>query len=508
MFQTAELGQKVTDQEFKERQLPLWHSLLLKQLALRKAGVSPVLIDFAGVRGAGKSESTNLLNKWMDTRWITTHGYGAPTEAERVRPLMWRYWMRLPPRGQIGIYLSGRYTAPLLDFVYKRIGQEEFDARLERINTFEKALADDGALILKFWMHIGRDVQKERLERLDRDESNEWRITEADWENFKNYDRFIEVAEQIISRTNKGHAPWEIVEGVDPNYRSLRVGEVVLKALDRHITRVGVQKKFERELNEHLGNGAFIADAESTPGAKTVFSTLDLEKKLSGGSYLELLAEYQSRLGRLQHLAWKRDLSTILVFEGPDASGKGGAIRRITNALDARRFKVHPFAAPTEEEYAHHYLWRFWRCLSRAGRLTIFDRSWYGRVLVERVEGYATDAEWRRAYAEINQFESQLVEHGILLLKFWVQITEEEQLRRFKAREATPHKQWKQTAEDWRNRERWHEYQAAAHDMVQSTDTRSSPWILVEGNKKHFARIKVLKRLCNALENALEQAGP
>jgi polyphosphate kinase 2 (PPK2 family) len=227
--------------------------------------------------------------------------------------------------------------------------------------------------------------------------------------------------------------------------------------------------------------------------------------RLPRDEYQALRTQYQARISQLQHLAQEQLLSTILVFEGPDASGKGVAIRTITNALDARFFKVFPFAAPSDEEHAHHYLWRFWRCLQRDGRLTIFDRSWYGRLLVERVENFANDNEWRRAYREINDFEEQLVNHGTLLLKFWIQVDEDEQLKRFQARETTPHKQWKQTEEDWRNRERWAEYRHAGHDVIKLTDTRTAPWMLVEGNHKPHARIKVLRRVCEALEAALDQ---
>ncbi len=219
--------------------------------------------------------------------------------------------------------------------------------------------------------------------------------------------------------------------------------------------------------------------------------------------YREKLARAQAKLNQLHRKALERGVSTVLVFEGPDAAGKGGAIRRLTAALDARHVQVIPIAAPTDEERAHHYLWRFWRHLSRAGRVTIFDRSWYGRVLVERVEGFASEEEWRRAYAEINDFEEQLIEHGTVLRKFWLHITKEEQLARFQAREKTPYKRWKLTDEDWRNRERWDDYAAAVNDMVEQTSTKKAPWVLVEGNDKRFARVKVATTVCEAMARAL-----
>ncbi|NNE05312.1 MAG: polyphosphate:AMP phosphotransferase [Xanthomonadales bacterium] len=502
MFQAAELGQAVSDREFKDREPDIWHRLLMQQQRLRRQADSAVLVDFAGVRGAGKSECTNLLNKWMDARWIHTHGFDPEVERERVRPRMWRYWMRLAPRGQIGLYLSGRYSPLLLDRVFERIDHEAFELRIRRINVFEKMLADDGMLVLKYWMHISKALQKERLQRIEQDPDHHWRVTETHWKHWALYDRFIEVAEQIISLTNTGHAPWEIVEASDPNYRALHVGASLHDQMDRHMTRVELHGKFREELNQQLDNGNGAGPAGPV---KTVFDSLDFTKTLEKDDYQEQLEHYQSRLSRLQHRAQEKKLSTILVFEGPDASGKGGAIRRITNCLDARYFKVHPFAAPTDEESQHHYLWRFWRCIPRDGRLSIFDRSWYGRVLVERVEGLASDGEWRRAYREINAFEYELVDHGIVFLKFWIHVNEDEQLARFNKRQKTPHKQWKQTDEDWRNREKWHEYTAAAHDAIKLTDTQSCPWVLVEGNSKQRARIKVLQEVCRALEATLNE---
>jgi polyphosphate kinase 2 (PPK2 family) len=230
---------------------------------------------------------------------------------------------------------------------------------------------------------------------------------------------------------------------------------------------------------------------------------LDMSQQLGKSDYKKQLQECQARLNQLHRKALKKKISTILVFEGPDAGGKGGAIRRITRALDARHYQVIPTAAPTDEERAHHYLWRFWRHLSRAGRIIIFDRSWYGRVLVERVEQLASEDEWRRAFAEINEFEEQLTDHGILLIKYWVHITKDEQLERFKAREQTPHKRWKLTEEDWRNRDRWEDYEWAVNDIVEHTSTTTAPWVLVEGNDKRFARIKVIRTFCDRLEAML-----
>ncbi len=505
MFQTAELGQKLSKKEFKQRELLLWENLLELQQRLRKEGDFPVLVDFAGVRGAGKGGSVNLLNKWMDTRWIMNHAYTEPSDEERERPTFWRFWRFTPPKGQIAFHMSGRYSRPLLDYVYGRITPVEFTHELDRINAFEKALADDGAMVLKFWMHISRKVQKKRLQLLENDPLRSWRMLPEDWKHWEMYDKFIEAAERIISYTNTGHAPWEIVEGADFNYRSIRVGEVFQQTLERHLVTQQIRKKYLVEMRQQVQSRLSEitpANGDTNP-VRTIMDGLDLSLTLDKKTYQKELTFYKAKLAGLHQKAVQRKISMTLVFEGPDAAGKGGAIRRITGAMDARYYKVYPFAAPTDIENAHHYLWRFWNCIPRAGRATIFDRSWYGRVLVERIEQFAGDDEWRRAFSEINDFEDQLLEHGIVLLKFWMHISKDEQLRRFKAREETPHKSWKLCDEDWRNRERWDEYSLAAHEMIQQTSVQKSPWILVENQNKAYGRIKVLKTVCAALEKAV-----
>ncbi len=511
MFQTAELGQKVSKSEFKQRELILRENLLALQQRLRSEGKFPVILDFAGVRGAGKGTSANLLNKWMDARWIVTQAYSEPSDEEAERPTFWRFWRFLPPKGQIGVYLSGRYSLPLLNFVYGKLSLDQFTQELERINNFEKALADDGAMVLKYWMHISRDVQKKRLELLENDPLRSWRMGPEDWKNWEMYDRFIEAAERIISQTNTGHAPWEIVEGEDHHCRSLRVGEILQERLERHLLKEQFRQKYlsemRKEVHEKVKQAADNGNGNGNGShGKTIMDKLDLSLSLGKKQYRKEMAIAQARLAGLHQQAMQKKLSTILVFEGPDAAGKGGAIRQITQALDVRNYKVYPFAAPTDVENSYHYLWRFWNCIPRAGRMTIFDRSWYGRVLVERIEQFAGDDEWRRAFAEINDFEDQLIAHGTVLLKFWIHISKEEQLLRFKSREETPHKRWKLVEEDWRNRERWDEYAAAVHIMIQQTSVQQAPWVLVENESKRYGRIKVMNSVCDALEKAIENA--
>lgn len=498
MFETAELGRKVSRQEYKKQLPPLRTGLLELQQQLRRAEFS-VIIVFAGVDGAGKSETVNVLNEWMDPRGLLTRAFDPPSPEEQERPEFWRYWLALPPKGWIGMYLSAWYSKPLLDRAYGRADLAAFDQSLNRIATFEKELVDDGALIIKFWMHLGKKAQKQRLDALEKDPKTRWRVTKREKRHWKMYGAFEAAADRILHKTNTGEVPWYIVEGEDHNYRTLTVAALLGDAIRKRLER-------EQQLRSRSGKRqrqAAVADnARQTP---TVLSRLDMSQRLSPGKYDLLLEKYHGKLHLLTQEARARQVSTILVFEGVDAAGKGGAIHRLTAAMDARLYQVIPIAAPTDEERAHHYLWRFWRHLPRAGRVTIFDRSWYGRVLVERVEGFASEDAWRRAYAELTDFEEQLVEHGIVLVKYWAHITEDEQLRRFKARQETPYKRYKLTAEDWRNREKWEEYELAVNDMVAYTSTNFAPWTLVEGNYKYFARIKVLRVLCERLEAALER---
>ena len=501
MFSIAELGQKIPKSEFKEQAPLLRRELLDAQHRLRLLAKCPVIIVFAGVNGAGKAETVNLLNAWMDPRWLITRAYDKPSKEEQERPEYWRFWRDQPHKGLIGMFLSSWYSRPLLGRVHKSVDEACFSDLLERINRFEKALTDDNALILKFWMHLSKDAQKKRFKQLEKDELTSWRIKEEDWDNWRLYEKFEETAERVIMKTSTGNAPWKIIEGNDYNFRSLTVGTTIRDELIAHLDKLEGIAKSETQTSEqaHTENGVLPYRGS------TVLDVMDMTLSLNKSQYNKDLKLYQAKLNKLQRQAHEKKLSTILVFEGPDAAGKGGAIRRLTAAIDARQYQVMPIAAPTDEEKAQHYLWRFWRRLPRGGRITIFDRSWYGRVLVERVEGLASTDEWRRAYSEINEFEEELTESGIVLIKFWIHVTKDEQHRRFKEREETPHKQWKLTEEDWRNREKWDEYEQAINAIVERTSTRSAPWTLIEGNDKRHARVKVIKTVCECIEEALQR---
>lgn len=532
MFEAAELGHKLDKNEYDRIEPALRMELLEMQQRLRSAPF-PVIIVFAGVDGAGKGETVNLLNGWMDPRWTTTRAYGEPSDEERERPAYWRYWRDLPAKGKVGFLLSAWYSQPLVQHVYGRESDAVFDQRLNRIKTFEQILTDDGAVILKFWMHLGKKQQRQRLRSLEKDPLQAWRVTARDWKNYELYDRFVGTAERMLMRTSTGEAPWTIVEGEDPRYREVTVATIIRDAVLKRLDEVEQRARMEAEEKARVAaNGkAVAAKMLSAPQRKgrgkkktevvaktgdervelqrrTILQSLDMTQALAKKTYERQLSEQQARVGSLFRAAKERGISLALVFEGWDAAGKGGAVRRLTSSLDARDYNVIPIAAPTDEERAQHYLWRFWRHVARAGRVTIFDRSWYGRVLVERIEGFAREREWMRAYGEINHFEERLVEHGIVLAKFWLHITKEEQLARFTARQQTPFKAWKLTEEDWRNREKWEAYEVGVNDMIARCSTRMAPWTLIEANDKRFARVKVLRTVADALQAALEAAAP
>lgn len=503
MFEAAELGRKVSREDFDAMASTLRTELLDLQQRLREADF-PVIVVFAGVDGAGKNETVNLLNEWMDPRWIVTRAYGPPSDEERERPHYWRYWRDLPPKGKMGLFLSSWYHHPFLARASGEISTAEMDEELGRIVRFEKTLADEGALVLKFWMHLSEKAQKKRLKKLEEDPLTAWQVSDKDWKHYRQYDKFIAAAERLIMKTSRGHAPWQIVEGVDPRYRTSVVLHAVRDAILRHLETRAVTKKVTAELKKPAKkvqeNKSSVLSAQPS-----ILSSLDMTRTVSGEEYNRILQEGRGRLSQLHRRAQDKGISTVLVFEGWDAAGKGGTIRRLASALNARDYQVHPIAAPTEEERAQHYLWRFWRHLARAGRVTIFDRSWYGRVLVERVEGFCSEEAWQRAYGEITEFEDQMVQANTVLCKFWLHITPEEQLARFNQRGEIEYKKWKLTEEDWRNRDKWQLYEAAVNDMVEKTSTTIAPWTLVEANDKPFARVKVLNTVCDALEEALKR---
>jgi polyphosphate:AMP phosphotransferase len=492
MFESAELGHKIDKASYAQEVPILREALLDVQMELFQSSKFQVIILIGGVDGAGRGETVNLLNAWLDPRYIQSHGMGDPSDEEMERPMMWRFWRALPPKGTIGIFLGSWYTWPILNRVAGVTKTADLDQSLERARRLEKMLTDEGALVLKFWLHLSKEKQEKRLKSLEKDPKTRWRVTERDWVHFKRYAKFRTVTESVIRHTSTAEAPWFIVEGEDPRYRGLTIGKMVHAA---------IRKRLDDPSSKPVAGSAPLL----LPSVDKlhILQTLALEQTLSKDSYDAELEHYQGKLALLTRQAAFKDITVVVVFEGNDAAGKGGSIRRITGALDARIYQVIPIAAPTEEERAQPYLWRFWRHIPRRGKMAIFDRSWYGRVLVERVEGYCSESDWMRAYGEIIDFEAQLARHAIVVAKFWLAISPEEQLTRFQEREKTGFKRYKITAEDWRNREKWPAYEQAVCDMVDRTSTENAPWTLVEANNKNFARIKILKTLCAQIEAKL-----
>ena len=493
MFESAELGHKI-DKSTYEKEVPaLREALLNAQFDLAQQGKFPVIVLVGGVDGAGKGETVNLFNEWMDPRFIQVHAMAEHSDEERQHPPMWRYWRALPPKGKIGMFFGSWYTAPIVQRAMGKIKNTHLKKNISAINRFETMLSNEGALIIKLWFHLSKDAQKSRLKSLEKNPKTRWRVTDLDWERYQQYDQFRKISEYVLRATSSAQAPWLVIEGTDERYRSLTAGKILLEAMRKRL--------------DHANQTVVVAapPLQAAIDHLDLFDKLDMTQQLSDKKFAAEREKYQGKLNLLTRDERFGKISVIAVFEGSDAGGKGGAIRRVTGALDARYYRVVPIAAPTEEERAQPYLWRFWRHVPRTGRFTIFDRSWYGRVLVERVEKFCSEADWMRAYGEINDFEEQLVANNAVIIKFWLTVTKDEQLRRFKEREKIPFKRFKITPDDWRNREKWDDYQMAVCDMVDRTSTSIAPWVIVEANDKNFARIKILKTLCQRIEAAMKK---
>lgn len=480
MFESAQLGRKVDRKTFAAREPELREALLDAQARLAGAGFSVVVV-VAGAEGSGKGEAVNMLLNWLDARRVETHALGTPSEEERERPEYYRFWRLLPGKGRIGIFFGSWYTRPITMHSLGELSEAGMEDSLRRIVEFEQMLEAEGVLLVKVWLHITKKQQKKRFNQLEKNPDTAWRVTRMDWRFHKTYDEFVDSASRAIRRTDTGQSPWHIIEAWDARYTHLTVAETLLEAVERRLS-------------------AAVPTSEPplpspVPPPVNVLSELDLGLRLDRRAYRKEVVEHQLKIGRKARKLRDRRRSMVLVFEGTDAAGKGGTIRRLTQALDARYYQVVQIAAPTDEELARPYLWRFWRNLPRWGHITIFDRSWYGRVLVERLEGYCAPRDWQRAFGEINAFEEQLVLSGTAVLKFWLTTSKDEQLRRFEQREAMGFKRYKITDEDWRNREKWDAYQAAACEMIERTSSELAPWTLVEAEDKYFARVKVLQRV-------------
>lgn len=464
----------------------LRYRLLEAQLELARRQQRAVMLLLTGHAATHKGQLVNALNRWLENRHTEVHAL-APSSEEQSRPYWWRYWRRVPERGRIGIFIHGWHGDALFARAEQRLSAGAFEDRLAEIRQFEAELAAEGVVLLKLWMEVGRHAQRERLQALSADPTTAWQVGPVEWQRHVQHAAIQALGRRLREATEAPHAPWRQLALREPGAQLPRVGEGLLAALGEPQPKPPAPEE---------GEDAWSAPRlhEPDPGAQ---APLDKPR------YRRRLAAAQARLAINAREAALRRLPVVIAFEGLDAAGKGGSIHRLTAALDARQYRVHRIAAPSDEEALRPWAWRFWRRLPADGRIAIFDRSWYGRVLVERVEGLVGEDEWRRAYGEIRHFERRLLEHGGVLIKLFLAISRDEQLRRFEDRAATPHKRHKLTAEDWRNRERWDDYRQAIDAMFAATHRPGAEWTLVAGDDKRRARLAVLAAVNERLEARL-----
>ncbi len=496
MLEKLDLSRKVSKGDYKKAK----DALDLRLAALQRKAKDlriPTIIVFEGWGASGKGTLINELILPLDPRGFNVYSTLAPTEDEALHPFLWRFWPRTPARGRIAIFDRSWYRRVQNDRVDGLVKGRALQQAFEDIVSFERLLADDGYVILKFFLHISRKEQKRRFNKLEANPATAWRVTKADWRNHKRYDAHLAAIEDMLAKTDSDFAPWTVVEAHDQRFATLKIFETVVGALERRVAAAELPDK-------HRPAPAVPALPRPEALKASILDGVDMSPKLDLDTYRKRLKKAQQRVRELEYEIYRRRVPVVIAFEGWDAAGKGGNIRRLTQNLDPRGYTVIPIAAPNDAEKAHHYLWRFWTQMPKAGHIAIFDRSWYGRVMVERVEGFCSEAEWKRAYREINDMEHHLAHFGAIILKFWLHITKDEQLRRFRERQRLAHKQWKITEEDWRNREKWDQYKAAVEEMLFRTSTPYAPWTIVEANCKWFARIKVLDTVIEAIERRLE----
>lgn len=455
----------------------------------------PIIILFEGWDAAGKGTMINRLALSLDSRGFLVHPINPPNEEERLRPFLWRFWTKLPPKGRITILDRSWCGRVLEDRIEKRVTKKVWAEAYDEILSFERQLTSEGTLIIKFFLHIEKKVQKKRFQSLESNSATQWRVTKADRRHHKQYEAYLTAYEDMLTRTHIETSPWTIVESHDRRYATLKVFE----------TFVGLVKKrvAQEELKRSNAQAGSEQVQEMITAPVSILDKVDLSQALDRTEYARKLKPLQERMRELEHEVYKRRIPVVIVYQGWDAGGKGGNIRRLVQRLDPRGYEVVSIGAPNEIEKQHHYLWRFWKKFPKAGHFVIFDRSWYGRVLVERIEGFCSEEEWRRAYFEINEMEEQWANFGTVILKFWLHISSEEQLERFKRRQEISHKQWKITEEDYRNRGKWDIYKEAVDEMLYRTSTAHAPWSIIASNDKRYARVKSLSTAVKAIEERL-----
>mgnify|MGYP000186308931 FL=1 len=506
MLEKIDLSRKAEKEVYRQAKETYGPRLGLAQRRLKEAGI-PVLILFDGMDAAGKGTQINRLIQFLDPRGFDVYASSRVTEDEAMRPFLWRFWTLTPENGRIAVFDRSWYRKVREDRFEGRTAKKELAEAFRDICSFEKQLTDSKAVIIKLFLYISREEQKKRFKKLEESGKTAWRVTKEDWKRNEDYDRYLKINEEMLERTDTEYAPWTIIEATDKSYGAMKILKTVTETLEDALAKTAEEERLKEEKKKAAETLLKAGEnpAENSRYQNGVLSGIDLSKTMPRETYKKEIDRLQKKLELLHSELYRLRIPVVLGFEGWDAGGKGGAIRRLTSHLDPRGYQVCPTAAPNDIEKKHHYLWRFWREMPKAGHIAIFDRTWYGRVMVERIEGFCSEADWKRAYQEINEMESHLVNAGAVVLKFWLQIDKDEQKRRFEERMRIPEKQWKITDEDWRNREKWDQYELAVNEMLVRTSTTYAPWIVVEGNCKYYARVKVLRTVVEALEKKIAQ---
>lgn len=499
MLEKVDLTLEMTKEEYKERKAELQQEMGRLQRRCKEMGI-PVLIVFEGFDAAGKGVQIGELIQSLDPRGFQVYTIKEETEEEKLHPFLWRFWTKTPENGRIAVFDGSWYRKVSGDRFKKKTKEKQISDCFRSVCAFEKQLTDGGAVLVKLFLYIDKKEQKSRFRKLLDSPETAWRVTKDDLEKNRRYEEYLEIMEEMLQRTDTGNAPWTVVEATDKRYATIKIYTVLIRAIQEKIEREELGKKEKRQDACQQISSDLRGKAGEIRLTESILAKTDLTLSCSGELYREKLKKLQKKLKKLHGELYRKRIPLVIVFEGWDAGGKGGAIRRLTEKMDPRGYVVNPTASPNDLEKAHHYLWRFWKAMPKDGHAAIFDRSWYGRVMVERIEGFCTKEEWQRAYKEINDMEKDLTDAGAIVLKFWMQIDKDEQARRFQARQDDPDKRWKITEEDWRNREKWEQYEEAVNEMLIRTSTAYAPWTVVEGNDKYFARIKVLETVTAAIE--------
>ncbi|EOT28692.1 polyphosphate:AMP phosphotransferase [Eubacterium sp. 14-2] len=480
--------EKPEEEELEER-LRAARAKLGAQQMLIKEHKLPVFVLFEGWGTAGKGSILGKIIRDIDPRFFKVATMDIPTEEEKRKPFLYRYFVKIPEAGKFCFLDSGWMDEVTRGCLHGETKEKRYKERIDSVKRFERQLTDNGYLVMKFFFHISQKEQKKRLKGLEKDANTSWRVSENDaWQN-RHYDKCLKVYDRYLNDTNASTSPWYIVDAKSKKWAQLQVLETLVSGIETALKNSAMAVPL-------LQN---VFPVEKVPK----LSEITLDKVLTDEEYKRELDVLQNRLRVLHNEIYRKKIPVVIAYEGWDAAGKGGNIKRITGALDPRGYEVHPVASPEPHEKARHYLWRFWNRLPKTGHVAIFDRTWYGRVMVERLEGFCSENDWQRAYNEINEFEKELADWGAVIIKFWVQIDKDVQLQRFTDRQNTPEKQWKITEEDWRNREKWDLYETAVNEMMKKTSTTYAPWHVLESNDKKYARIKALRIVIEEIEKVL-----